>query len=210
MLKQYYFLKLGLNGITPSGLLVKARNLVSKLTGNAAFANPTPALATVTAAADLLQGAINAYEANPGPNEHTDRTIAFEQVRGLVTDLGGYIQAASGGDLALIKSAGCQVRKERTPKGELPAPRGISAVGTALPGRIDVSWGGVRGRLMYEPEICEGDPNVESNWRVLQLTSKNRLAVTGLKSDVLYYFRVKAIGTAGAGPVSEPAVAKAA
>ena len=209
MAKSYYLITLGLDRITPSALLVKARNLVSKLTGNIAFPTPTPTLPVVTAAADVLEAAINAHDANPGPGEVVDRNIAFQAMKGIVTDLGGYVQAASNGDLALIKSAGCGVRRTGSPIGELPAPKGMLAVSTPYPGRIDISWGGVRGRSMYEPEICEGDPNVEANWRVLFLTSRNRHSITGLRSDAVYHFRVKAIGTAGASPLSEPAVAKA-
>ena len=208
--KWYYILNLGLARITPSTLLVKVRNMVSKLTGNPAFPTPTPPLVDVTAAADELEAAIIAHEANPGPSEVLQRSIAFQQMKGLYIDLGGYVQAASNGDIDLIKSAGGVVRRSPSPIGELPAPKKVTAVSTPFPGRIDISWGGVRGRGMYEPEICEGDPNVEANWSVLFLTTKNRHSITGLKSDTVYYFRVKAIGTAGSSPMSDLAAAKAA
>ena len=208
--KWYYILNLGLARITPSTLLVKVRNMVSKLTGNAAFPTPTPPLVDVTAAADELEAAIIAHEANPGPGEVLQRSIAFQHMKGLYIDLGGYVQAASNGDIDLIKSAGGVVRRSASPIGELPAPKKVAAISTPFPGRIDISWGGVRGRAMYEPEICEGDPNVEANWSVLFLTTKNRHSITGLKSDTVYYFRVKAIGTAGASAMSDLAAAKAA
>ena len=206
----YYIVYLGLDRITPSALLVKARNMVAKMTGNPAFATPVPALATVAAASDALEAAINAHDLNPGPGELTDRNIAFQEVKALVTDLGAYVQAASNGDLEAIKSAGCGVRKSASPVGELPAPKRMAAQTTAYPGRIDVSWAGVKGRSMYELEICSGDPKVEANWTLLLLTSKNRYSATDLDSNVVYFFRVKALGTAGASPVSDVATAKAA
>ncbi len=210
MAKSYYIINLGLNRITPAGLLVKARNLVNKLTGNAAFPTPLPPLVQVTAAADDLEKAINDHAANPGPSELLDRDLATDLVKGLYTDLGGYVQAASNGDIDINKNSGLAVRKSASPIGELPAPKGMVAVATPYPGRIDISWGGVRGRSMYEPQICEGDPNVEANWSVLFLTTKNRHSITSLKSDTTYHFRVRALGVAGASPMSEPAVAKAA
>ncbi len=73
-----------------------------------------------------------------------------------------------------------------------------------------VRWGGVRGRSVYELEFCLGDPTVEANWKLLALTSKNWYNADGLESDSEYYFRVKAIGAAGAGPLSDSAHAKAA
>ncbi len=211
MLKtSYYTVKLGLDRITQSGLLVKARNLVAKLTGNLLYATPVPPLADVTAAADVLETAINAYELNPGPSERIDRDLASDKVRLMVMDLGSYIQAASNGDLDAIKSAGCTVRREPVPVGPLPAPKRVVARTTLYPGVLEVNWGGVRGRGMYELEGCTGDPNVAGNWKVMALTSKNRHTVEGLVSNEVYYFRVKAIGAAGASPLSDSAHAKAA
>lgn len=206
----YYIVKLGLSRISPSALLVKARNMVQQITGNVNFATPTPPLATVTAACDVLETAINAHDLNPGPSEVTDRDIAFESVKQLVVDLGGYVQAASNGDLDKIKSAGCQVRKSPSPIGKLPAPPDLLAQTTAYAGRIEVRWGGVKGRNTYALELCAGDPNVAANWSMLALTSKNRYTAEDLKSDTVYSFRVKAIGAAGASPLSDVAQAKAA
>jgi hypothetical protein len=206
----YYIVKLGLDRITSSMLLVKARNMVSKITGNAAFTTPTPPLATVTAAADVLEAAINAYELNRGPGEYTARELAFMEVKALVTDLGAYVQSASNGDLELIKSAGCGVRKSGEPLGQLPAPKNVLARTTAYPGRIEVTWSGVRGRSTYTVDHCLGDPTVEANWKQFGITSKNRLTADGLESDKEHFFRITAIGAAGASPVSDKASAKAA
>lgn len=206
----YYIVKLGLDRISPSALLVKARNMVTQMTGNANFTTPVPPLATVTTAGDALEQAINAHDLNPGPGELTDRNLAFEALKGLVVDLGGYVQAASNGDLDKIKSAGCGVRKSASPIGQLPAPPDVLARTTAYPGRIEVQWGGVKGRNTYSLEICDGDPNVEANWSLLTLTSKNRHTADALESNKVYSFRVTAIGAAGASPVSDVSRAKAA
>jgi len=103
----YHILKLGLSRISPSALLVKARNMVKEMTGNVYFATPTPPLAMVSAACDVLEAAINAHDLNPGPGEVTTRDLAFMEVKELLIDLGSYVQAASDGDLEKIKSAGC-------------------------------------------------------------------------------------------------------
>lgn len=206
----YYIVKLGLDRITPAALLVRARNMVSNLTGNVDFPTPVPPLATVTAAADELEAAINAHDQNPGPGETTDRNLAFGALKGLVIDLGGYVQSASNGDLAKIKSAGCVVRSSPSPIGQLPSPKDLLALATPYAGRIEIRWGGVKGRNTYSLDICEGDPNVPANWSLLTLTSKNRHTAEGLESGKNYYFRVTAIGAAGASPVSDVTFAKAA
>lgn len=210
MKKVYYYVSMGFNRITPFVLLTKMRNMVVKMTANANFATPVPPLATVTAACDTLETTIQAYQLNPGPLEHSERAQAFEVVKGLGIDLGSYVQAASNGDLAKIESAGCEVRRSSTPIGQLPAPPNVVATGTAYTGQIIIRFGGVKGRSGYNVFICSGDPNVEANWRMLDFTSKNRYVANGLPSDVVHYFRVNAIGAAGASPMSDVTSAKAA
>ena len=210
MRNAYYLVKLGLSKIKPADMLVKVRNMVAKLTGNARFTTPVPPLSEVTLTADMLEAAILAYNLNPGPGEKIDRDLAVEKMKGTMVELGGYIQAASLGDLETIKSAGCAVRRSGVPIGPLPAPRKVVARTTAYPGILDVSWAAVRGRSMYELEICQGDPNIDANWSVQALTTKNRHTVENLASDKVYFFRVKALGAAGASPLSDSAHAKAA
>jgi hypothetical protein len=210
MRKVYYLVSLGLTRITPFGLLVKGRNMVDKLTGNTAFPTPTPALADVTTACDELETAIKDHGYNPGPREKEARDAAFNKLKDLLVDLGGYVQAASNGDRTKIESAGLEVRKGASPVGLLPAPQKVDARTTAYPGRIEVRWGGVHGKLMYALWVCTGDPKEEGNWELLVQTSRNRYTADELSSDKIYYFRVVAIGTAGASPVSDVTSAKAA
>ncbi len=210
MRNAYYTVMLGLDKMRATVMLVKARNMVSKLTGNPRYTTPVPALSEVSLTADGLEESINAYELNPGPGERIDREISMEKMKGTLVELGGYIQAASNGDLEAIKSAGCAVRRTGVPIGPLPAPKKVVARVTAYPGILDVYWGGVHGRSMYELEMCAGDPTVDSNWKVLVVTSKNRFTVEKLTSNDVYFFRVRAFGTAGYSPMSDIAQAKAA
>ncbi|MGV9013524.1 MAG: fibronectin type III domain-containing protein [Flavobacteriales bacterium] len=210
MNKAYYLVKLGLDRISPSGLLVKARNMVIKITGNPAYPTPVPPLVDITASADAMEATINAFDLNPGPGERIDRDVAFAKLKGNLVELAGYVQAASNGDLETIKSAGLSVRRDAEPIGPLPAPKRVVVRTTAYPGVLDVSWGGVKGRSMYELEWCSGDPKTAGDWKVLLLTSKNRFTVENLTSNEVYFFRVKAIGAAGASPLSDTAQAKAA
>jgi hypothetical protein len=210
MQKVYYLVFLGLSRIVPFQLLLKARNIVSKLTGNPDFATPTPPLPTVSDAADVLDAALKAHADNPGPREKEARDNAFDVLKGLVVDLGGYIQAASNGRKELIEGAGCEVRRDSSPIGQLPAPLGLLALTTSYAGRLDIRWSGVPGRILYALEICAGDPKVASDWSLLVQTSRNRFSAMGLQSDHTYFFRVAALGTAGMSPVSDTASAKAA
>jgi len=58
--------------------------------------------------------------------------------------------------------------------------------------------------------MTSGDPQDEATWQELLMTSKNFHTVQGLESHKSYYFRLLAIGTAGEGMQSDPAMGRAA
>jgi len=210
MKKIVYTLKLGFSRITFSALVEKGRNCVAMLTGNAAFATPVPALAAITAACDRLALANERYGFTRSRLDLAERQTAFAELKALLKELGGYVQAVSEGDKDLILSAGFEVEKQRTPVGELPPPQDLRALVTMYPGILELLWKGVRGRGIYEVWICEGDVKDPAAWSLHALTTKNRLTVEGLKSNSTYGFKVIAQGAAGASPASDVAIAKAA
>jgi len=210
MKKVYYRVTLGHNRVTAVQLVDKSRTNVTMMTGNAAFPTPTPALADITAGADRLDTAIQAYGFSRSRLDLEERTIAFRALKGLRTDLGGYVQSATNGDQELITSAGFTTEKQPQPIGRLSAPANMRAIALPYPGQVEVRFDGVRGRQNYQLYICAGDPSVAENWSIYAITGKNRVVVEGLESDHRYYFRVEALGAAGASPMSNSATAKAA
>lgn len=210
MKKQYYTIKLGHSGVTFEALVDKSRTNVSKLTGNAAFASPIPALSVVTAATERLDTAVQAYAFSRSRLDKQERDIAFAELKGLRQDLGGYVQTVSNGDPELITSAGFEMVAASKPKGILPAPKDVVALARPFPGSLELRFRGVRGRMAYQVYICEGDPLDEKSWRLHTVTGKNRLLFDGLESGKVYFFRVETLGAAGASPVSDMTSAKAA
>lgn len=207
---QVYQLTLGFTKTTPVEMVGKARTHVTMMTGNAAFTTPTPTLAAITTATDALDAANNAYDFNRGKLEKEARDTKFRELKKLLRELGGYVQANCNGDRELILSTGFDVRRNSLPVGQLPAPLGVLALVTLYPGKLEVRWDGVKGRSTYELWMTSEDPNVESGWKLLMLTTKTRNLVDGLASGKVYNFRVVARGPLGASPVSDHAAAKAA
>ena len=203
-----FFVKLNISGLTPPQLVERARALVIALTGNAAFPTPTPTTAAITAGADALEVAEAAVINNGGRQDYLTRNVRERELRDLITLLGSYVQVTSGGDPEKILSAGFQTRKEATPIGLLPAPQNLRALATTMPGVIDLRWERVRGRLIYVLQINTGDPLVEVDWVNLVLLGRNAYSATGLTSGKNISFRVQAIGAAGPGPWSDPAIEK--
>ncbi len=202
--------KLGLDGLTPTALVEKGRNLVEKCTGNANVTLPAAFLTDMTAAVDALEAANLKVLANGGREDHLTRNERKRDVEEFVRKLGGYVDGQCTGDAEKIASTGFQSRKGPSPIGVLDAPKNLRFIRGKLPGTAELRWDRVRGRLMYNLYICEGDPKDEKNWSLLLQTSKNFHIATELVPDAVYYFRTQAIGAAGAGQMSDEVNAKAA
>ncbi|MBK7083469.1 MAG: hypothetical protein IPH53_01865 [Flavobacteriales bacterium] len=98
MKKILYTVKLGFTKLTAAALVGKGRTNVEMMTGNATYATPIPPLATITAACDTLDAASNAYDFSRSRLDKEDRDVAFAELKGLLKELGGYVQAISKGD----------------------------------------------------------------------------------------------------------------
>ena len=210
MKKQYYRIKQGNGRMTFVALVEKSRTNVTKMTGNPLFPSPIPPLADITNSADKLDEAIQAYNFSRSRLDKEVRDLTFEELKALRKDLAGYVQSVSNGDLATITSAGFETEKQHEPAGVPHAPQDVLAEVTPYPGVINLRYAGVRHRGFYEVSICSGDPKDEANWNYYASTTKNRLRIEGLVSNQIYYFRVVAVGAAGASPASDQATAKAA
>ena len=205
-----FIVRLGLTRITPTALVEKGRNHVTMLTGNATYPTPTPTLVALTAACVALDTANQAYDFNRGKVDKEARDVAFAALKELVRELAGYVQAHCNNEKELIISAGFDVRRLSEPLGALPAPGDVRALVTPYPGRLEVRWKGVRGRLLYALFMTATDPLDPAGWSLIAQTSKNRYTAEGLTSNTVYSFRLQTIATAGVSPVSDLATAKAA
>ena len=205
-----FLVRPGLTRITPTALVEKGRNHVTMLTGNAAFPTPSPTTAALTTACDTLDTANQAYDFNRGKTEKEARDAAFKDLRLMVRELAGYVQATCNNDKELIISTGFDVQRTSESLGLLPAAGNLRALVTPYPGKLELRWNGVRGRSLYRLEITQTDPLNPAGWSALAETGKYRYTADGLTSDKVYSFRVTVVGAAGPSPVSDIATAKAA
>jgi hypothetical protein len=186
----------------------RGRSHVDALTGNAVYATPVPALATITSACDALEAADLKVLQNGGKLDYLARNERNKELHALIKELSGYVQAVSGGEKEKIASAAFKTRKLPEPIGDLPAPGNMRARITPMIGELDLRWNGVRGTKIYITERCDADPLVPANWKLETMQSKNFMTVKDLESGRPYSFRVVAVGAAGPGPASDPATAK--
>lgn len=203
-----FTVKLGLDGLSPMEVIERGRAHVIALTGNLVYATPTPPLATITAACDAAETAEIAVTTNGGKQDYIIRNERLEELKELIRELAGYVQAVSQGDEVKIASAAFATRKLPEPSGVPPAPGNLRVRITTLPGELNLRWGGVEDRRIYQLQINDSDPLVEANWTLLLMLSKNFHTATGLISHRAYSFRVCAVGADGIGPWSDIATAK--
>ena len=199
--------KLELRGLTPLQKVQKTSDFVTATTGNANFTTPNPSLATLTAKADALSAAFSAREAAKQALEQaqTELNTAEEDLGSTLTLFAAYVETTSGGDAAKILSSGLAVRGAPAPIGPLPQVEGLDSIIGDAEGQLTLRWKAVKGTKTYEVQCC-ADPITASGWTGVGLPTKATLVVTGLTSGTRCWFRVRAIGTAGPGPWSDPCV----
>ena len=187
--------------LTVPGKIVKARLIVSSMTDNAVvFANPLPALADITLAADALE---KAYNASRGGD--TEATAAMYEKEGvfdrMLTILAHYVESVANlnpatGD-SIILSSGIDVKSDSTKPNN-----GFRGVSTINPGEVWLRTPSV-GRGSYGWEYSPADSPVPQ-WTEAAKTLQASVYVKGLVSAKKYLFRVAVITKSGQGPWSDP------
>lgn len=199
--------KLELKGLAPLQKVQKTEDLVTATTGNANFTTPTPSLPTLTAKADALAAAYSEREAAKQTLNETQMALdtAEAELDSTLTLFSAYVESASGGDAQKILSSGLAVKGQSAPIGPMPQVAGLESTTSNAEGRIVLRWTAVKGAKTYEAQTCP-DPISAAGWKAAGLPTKASLTLEGLPTGARCWFRVRAIGSAGPGPWSDPCV----
>jgi hypothetical protein len=193
-------IKLGINKLyTPEAVLAKLRLLILKLTGNANFPTTSPSIVQLQAIADALEPLIDEVKAgNLAKMEQRNNQVELgkEAIRQLSYD----IQFQSRGDEEKIKSAGFEVRKQRSAPqlpGQVQNLRS-SALGN---GKIKLLWKKLAHADLYV--IAQATNIVANEWEPFNKTTRCSIVLENLIPGHVYYFRVFAINSMGDGNPSD-------
>ena len=200
-------IKLNLARLSIPEKLRLADTIIKAMQGNPNFTNPNPSLVQLqdlwtaantktnkSAAADLaVQQAI------------TERNTAIEALVAGLNAEAAYVESISGGDTAKIQSAGMEVRAEASPVGLVDQPEDLATTAGDSEGEIDLSWDKVRGASSYEIQTSP-DPITATSWTHRTSVTKSSVTLNGLATGSRCWFRVRAVGSAGPGAWSDPAV----
>lgn len=202
-------IKTALFRLIPIALLALLNNVIAKLTGNAQLPSPPVDLATMTAASNELEAAIE-KASNGSQHDRTVRNTLVKKVRGMLTQVANYVRTTANGDADILTSSGFEMAKVPERVGLPGAPQRLVVLMGELPGTTEVRWRRERGANTYKVMRSDKDPSVEANWEVVSLTSKVTYIDTGLVGYKSYWYQVSAIGYAGEGKASAIVMGRAA
>jgi hypothetical protein len=203
--KNMALIKVGVTKMSVPAKIQFTRQIVLDMSNNPNFAAPSPSLNALSQAAASLESAYNAA-LQARANAKTQTSIMGQKSTALdllLMQEASYVQSSAGGDKAKIESAGFDVRDTPTPIGQLPPPAEPKAVPSQHPGAINLSWKKVRGAKSYLVERAL-DANQPLEWAVATMSTKTKAIVNTMTSGLRYWFRIAAVGSAGAGAWSEP------
>ena len=196
--------KKGLSNLNSTQLVAKTSFIVERMTGNPAFPDPTPSLASVTDAIAALQ--VASVEAlDKGVLAIATRRKREQELRLLMAQLAGYVSSVAAGNELAILSSGFEVVRRGSPAPEPAMPVDVRASISDHVGRAVLSWKPVDMALAYQVQWTAGDPASEEGWHMLALSTRASRKLNGLPSGKVAHFRVAAYGTAGMGPWSQVA-----
>lgn len=182
--------------------LVMADNVFTHMTGNAAYTDPDPTLASLKTTRDATEAKYLEVV-----SAETDLAVKRAQLADLVkeldtklTDLGSYCERKCGGSVAVLESSGFPLQVAPGPVGELPAPTQLVAKPGPNPGTGSVRCKPVYGAATY---VAECATNPAGPWTQFYSGTRSQCLATGLTSGVIYYFRMAALGAAGQSPWSD-------
>ena len=202
-------IKLSLFGLTFLRLLALIRNVIAKMTGNTNFTTPAVTLAAMKTLADAFEAAIE-DATNGSRQSKLVRNQLMLDVREMLRAQADYVRSVCNGDAVKLESSGYDLAKQREPIGIPGTAKDMQAHFTNLKGQVELRWKSVYGAHGYQVWMTDKDPAVDANWSAIGYTTRVKHLVTDLASYKAYWFCVSAIGTAGEGAQSDPAMGRAA
>ncbi|MBL7939715.1 MAG: hypothetical protein JNL43_10175 [Flavobacteriales bacterium] len=203
-------IRLHLTRLIPSLLLTLLRNVIEKLTGNAALPTPPVSLANMSTAADTLEKAIEAaIQGSRYSREVRDAQVL--EVRAILTKTANYVRTTANGDGTILASNGFDMAKEPGPIGIPAEPSRLRVTMGPETGSTLSKWGRVHGATSYQLLRTTQNPaEGEATWTLVGTTSKCSFIDAEVETRKAYFYCVRAVGYAGIGKTCMPVMGRAA
>lgn len=179
--------------LSDSELPIKAQTIINKVSGNAAFPDPTPPIAQVQAIKDAYEAALSAVRAG-GKEKVMVKNQTRTELLETLSKLGLYVELNCQDNEVVALSSGFDLAKKATPIGDLPKPDRITVNDGANVGEVEVSVDSIKGAKSYFFQYTSDPVKAESVWASVPC-SKSRVTIKNLGSVKRYWFRAAAVGT---------------
>jgi len=198
--------KLNFRRLSVPEKIAKARQIVTAITGNSSFANPTPPLATITGAVNDLNAAYTTTQASKQAVKTAvaDQSAKEDSLDQLISQCASYVESVAGTDETLVNSAGMDTKAPPSASTVPDAPSGLEITIGDHDGELDLSWDPVSGARSYVIQQS-ADPPSATSWGHANTSTKSRATMGGLESGKRYWLRVAAVGAGGQSGWSDPA-----
>ncbi len=199
-------IRLNLKKLSVNDKIAKGRQIVTAMTNNASFPNPSPPLTEVTTALDELTQASALVQS--ARSEVTTRAVTQDNAEAKVdqalTKLAAYVESVAGKDDTLITSVGMETKALASTPTLPSVPQALSANAGQHEGEINLSWKGVPNARSYTIESSL-DPATAASWTHTGIATSASKVIANLTSGKRYWFRVAAVSAGGQSGWSEHA-----
>jgi len=206
-MKKKFLTALQLQKMTTSAKVAKAETVANSMNGNPHYPNAGEKIVQLRGSASRVHDTYNevqesksVYLANLALLHSQELELENE-----LTSMGHYVEYESKGDEAKIKSAGFNLRADAAPLGMPDRPESLTAEPGKKEGILVLKWKPVKGARSYVVRQTLTIEEAES-WKQVALVTRAGLSLEGLTIGTTYWFEVAAIGAAGQGPWSDPAM----
>ncbi len=182
------------NGRSDSHLLVETQSIVTGMTGNPNFPDPTPDMPTFSAA-------VNAYSLQLSRAATRDAySIAVKNLRrseliDLCVQLSNSVENTANGDVDKLISSRLPLKK-KPQSVVIGLPANLRITNGLNPGELVLKVNSMKGATSFNFTYTQDPPTETSVW-VPMMCSRSRCVVPGLQSGKRYWFKVAAVGRKG-------------
>jgi hypothetical protein len=180
----------------------KAQSIVAALTGNANFPTTTPTLASIGTDLTACQQALAMQS---GQARDTQIAATRAKLADSLEKLARGLELVPNVTEAMLATSGFELRKVPSVSGEIvAAPGNVRLKQTGVSGVVQVLCDAVNRASAYEMQYTL-DPNAGPWIDGETFASTRGIGISGLTRGKDYWVRLRAIGTNGPGPWSDPA-----
>jgi len=199
-------IRLNLRSLSVTDKIAKGRQIVTAMTNNTNFPNPSPPLTEITASLDELTQAFALVQS--AKSEVSTRVVTQDNSEArldqLLTQLAGYVESVAGRDDTLITSVGMETKAVPSAATVPSVPQALAANAGEHEGEINLLWKAVPKARSYIIEFSL-DPATASSWTHVGIATSASKVVSNLTSGKRHWFRVAAVGAGGQSGWSEHA-----